>query len=501
MTTLALSPGQTTCSVVKAFVRENTDSINNPAISDTYLNSLVTTYHEELRGILIQQYDDEYFVAVPWITVTSAGKDVYPLPPDFFKSLGSDWVQTPTAGMATSWSFTLRKFNFRDRNKWQFPIMPTILGVAGANYRLRNNAIWFRPPPNAGQYFLLWYIPRLVPANDSTALALNGAKIGDTFSLYYNAPFPWKANTYYDLGTTISVTFTVGLVTYQNYWTVFIPGQTGATIPSILSSASPPSTQTQIQDGNMVWTFTQQVTGTPGVTTFVGVGAANANGLSMGRISSYTTGQIETQVTGTPPTADGYATNYWLATTTGSTGASNVAALWGDHPTPAQMVTDTGITWQFSAQVLAGQVPFVIGATDADTAVNLAAAIMASGLNAQPNPIFAQTNGSARVFISWTDITLPIEALFVAGQASVIPLPALVSNVIDGVNGWEKYIVDKCCVDVLVRQEKDPSAAMQAAAGQLQRLNSETANRDMEPATTVDVFSSNDGYGGGGYCG
>ncbi len=50
-------------------------------------------------------------------------------------------------------------------------------------------------------------------------------------------------------------------------------------------------------------------------------------------------------------------------------------------------------------------------------------------------------------------------------------------------------------MDILAKQEKDTSIFEREAERELARLNSEAANRDMEPSTTVDVFSSNAGGG------
>ena len=61
-------------------------------------------------------------------------------------------------------------------------------------------------------------------------------------------------------------------------------------------------------------------------------------------------------------------------------------------------------------------------------------------------------------------------------------------DVVDGVNGWEEYIVVDACIKALAKEESDTSSFVARKAALLERLNGEITNRDAgSPACVADV--------------
>lgn len=62
------------------------------------------------------------------------------------------------------------------------------------------------------------------------------------------------------------------------------------------------------------------------------------------------------------------------------------------------------------------------------------------------------------------------------------------ADIVDGVNGWEEYIVVDACIKALAKEESDTSSFVARKAALLERLNGEITNRDAgSPACVADV--------------
>jgi hypothetical protein len=67
-------------------------------------------------------------------------------------------------------------------------------------------------------------------------------------------------------------------------------------------------------------------------------------------------------------------------------------------------------------------------------------------------------------------------------------VPTIDASVVDGVNGWEEYIVIDAAIKALAKEESDVSVFMARKGAIIERLNSEVENRDAgSPATVADV--------------
>jgi hypothetical protein len=74
---------------------------------------------------------------------------------------------------------------------------------------------------------------------------------------------------------------------------------------------------------------------------------------------------------------------------------------------------------------------------------------------------------------------------------------------LDGVSGWEQYIVSDVCIKYCGAEETDPQLFMAQKMGLKQRIEEAAENRDVgEPQTVTDVMTDFDpynGFNGGGY--
>ncbi len=71
-------------------------------------------------------------------------------------------------------------------------------------------------------------------------------------------------------------------------------------------------------------------------------------------------------------------------------------------------------------------------------------------------------------------------------------------SIVDGVSGWEEYIIVDACIKAWNKQESDPSVFMQQKAALLKRIEEAAENRDVGEADHVsDSKSLNYGWGSG----
>jgi len=71
--------------------------------------------------------------------------------------------------------------------------------------------------------------------------------------------------------------------------------------------------------------------------------------------------------------------------------------------------------------------------------------------------------------------------------------PVLVNDtdIVDGVNGWEQYIIASVCAKVMVKQEMDPSPFAAEKESMRERIIDEAANRNAgDPSTVTDVYDT-----------
>lgn len=130
---------------------------NSNFITDSELNSYINSSIAELHDILVQSYGEDYYVKD--ITFTStAQQEEYDLTTvitddDFYKLRGIDAKLN-----GDDW-FTLQRFNFNERNRFQNFGVWDYLGITNVRYRLLGNKVRFSPAPDSEIQIRIWYIP------------------------------------------------------------------------------------------------------------------------------------------------------------------------------------------------------------------------------------------------------------------------------------------------------------------------------------------------------
>ena len=139
-------------------VRQRADMENNYFVSDVEIQTYVNLGIAELHDILIQTYGQDYYIESKEFN-TTAGVDTYSLiagvaaSDGFYKLRGVDCKVN-----GQDW-FTLRPFNFNERNLYQNWGQWSVLGISNIRYRLVGESIVFTPVPDTATAIRLWYIP------------------------------------------------------------------------------------------------------------------------------------------------------------------------------------------------------------------------------------------------------------------------------------------------------------------------------------------------------
>ncbi len=131
--------------------KQESDNVNSSFVSDAEWTNYINGSYQELYGVIVQAYGNDYYVATPSTFVTDGINQLFALPSDFWKLLGMD-LQVQASNL---W-VTLKPFSFQARN----------------SYGLINS-----PIPMAGQTLRLWYVPTLTLLSgdsDATVSILNG---------------------------------------------------------------------------------------------------------------------------------------------------------------------------------------------------------------------------------------------------------------------------------------------------------------------------------------
>lgn len=159
MATLALSEIRQRC-------RERADMESSQFVTDSELNFYINQSIAELHDLLVQSYGEEYYVKrVSFNTVgqqESYDLDTVITDGDFYKLRGAD------ARLNGDDLFTLQKFNFNERNRFQHFGVWDYLGITNVRYRILGNEIRFVPIPDREIEVQLWYIPRAVTLSADT---------------------------------------------------------------------------------------------------------------------------------------------------------------------------------------------------------------------------------------------------------------------------------------------------------------------------------------------
>lgn len=155
--TVVCEIGKVSLGYLRLLSQQKADMVNSTFVSIPEWNTYIAESVKELRGLLTMAYGDDYFVADPYTYTTAQNVQDYPLPKDFFKLLGVEVALNPND--PNSW-VTLRKYEFIQRNLWNYPNVYTFYGITNLRYRVMGNNLRIVPVPQGGQTIRIWYVPR-----------------------------------------------------------------------------------------------------------------------------------------------------------------------------------------------------------------------------------------------------------------------------------------------------------------------------------------------------
>lgn len=154
---IPLKPGQTTLGNLRLECQQRCNFENKPFVTTQEWNSMISQSRKELYDIILQKFGNDYYLAAPYTYTTSQNLQFYPLPDDFYKLLGVEVALNP--GDPSSW-VTIKKFEFIQRNLWNYPNVYTFYGITNLRYRLEDNNLYIVPVPTGGETIRIWYAPR-----------------------------------------------------------------------------------------------------------------------------------------------------------------------------------------------------------------------------------------------------------------------------------------------------------------------------------------------------
>lgn len=143
----------------RADMQNQSGDYTNAFVQDPELNSYINQSYFELYDILVGAYGENYSVAPPYFFQTDGVNQFFDLPDDFYKLLGAD-VQV-TSNVQNNAYWTLKPFNFSERNKYAVPNTQLYFGITNLRYRIQGNQIWLNPLPQINQTVRLFYVPKM----------------------------------------------------------------------------------------------------------------------------------------------------------------------------------------------------------------------------------------------------------------------------------------------------------------------------------------------------
>lgn len=151
-----------TLAELKTQARQLADMEENEFVSDSELTNYINFGIAELHDLLIGTFADYYLQSTT--NTTTVDQDTYALPDDFYKLRGVD------AKLNGSNYFTLRRYNFNERNRYEDFGAWTLAGISNVRYRVMGSNIVFTPIPDGQTEYKIWYVPKatkLVADSDS----------------------------------------------------------------------------------------------------------------------------------------------------------------------------------------------------------------------------------------------------------------------------------------------------------------------------------------------
>lgn len=132
-------------------IRNRTDMLNDQFVTDTEIIGYINMAAGDMDDLLVSTYDD-YKLKSASLTITGPLNYVA-LPSDFYKPRG---VETMLDGIQP---YTLRPFNFQERNRNANTLFRSPAGPYNAKYRCQDGYLFIEPITAAPGVYTLWYTP------------------------------------------------------------------------------------------------------------------------------------------------------------------------------------------------------------------------------------------------------------------------------------------------------------------------------------------------------
>lgn len=449
---MALIPGQTTISQMRNLVRLQSNMETSLVCTDSEIDTYICYGIQDLHAKMLDKVGEGYGVAPDYFFTTDGTSQYYPLPTDFRALLKLDvqlWGQ-PNGYRR------LRRISIQEASRYCTPYAYTINGAPEV-YLMRGQAM---------------ELPLATPTGLTATVTGSGSGLLGTFAFQVTAttqtgettPCPVVPATVL-VGQDVALEWNAvpGAYGYNIYFNDLIKPQLDyKSVGNVTNISGLPA-------------LAGAVPGTPPLVT-----SAYYNGPALWLLPLAQAGNVMRLI---------YQQRVTLPAESGQLILSGVVQ--------SDVIVIQGVQFQCNVTI-APTIRFDVGATDTETAFNLATAIN----NYAPfSQTFVATSSANVVTLQLTGIALQVPtnvSLSAAQHFQFLP-SAQWSNLVDGINGWEMLPVEQACIKVLGKQDLPTAEFVRREQAMLVRLQVETAERDTGNVKTVaDVRSDNGVYGGFG---
>lgn len=147
----------TTLAQLRLEARQRADMENDDFVEDPELDTYINDSRSELYDLLVSTYAD-YFIEDPLLITLALGESTYPLPSNFYKLIGMDRCINEQGGVDGDNFYTIRPFNWEDRNNRRN--VDLFRGLyPNMRYRILGNNFKFMPQDQAQGIYRVWYVP------------------------------------------------------------------------------------------------------------------------------------------------------------------------------------------------------------------------------------------------------------------------------------------------------------------------------------------------------
>lgn len=146
------------------YTRQRCGIVNNDAVTDAELTTMVNLALGNLDLLLATQYEDYRLTTFYASIVGGVGGNKIPLPTDFLKLRGVDF------GSPNQW-ITLYGFGLQERNRYGNPLVSMFvpyLNGAARSIRVMDQFIYVEPALVAAGQYQVWYTPKFQPLVNPT---------------------------------------------------------------------------------------------------------------------------------------------------------------------------------------------------------------------------------------------------------------------------------------------------------------------------------------------